>query len=44
MIREKRHVYLGMTLDYSSDGEAKVDMVDYVKEMVSEFPEELKKI
>ena len=23
-----------MTLDYSTDGEVKVDMVDYVKEMV----------
>ena len=33
-----------MTLDYSTEGEVKVDMVDYVKEMVSEFPEELKKI
>ena len=42
--RGKRHVYLGMTLDYSTEGEVKVDMVDYVKEMVSEFPEELKKI
>ena len=42
--RGKRHVYLGMTLDYSSEGEVKVDMVDYVKEMVNGFPEELKKI
>ena len=28
--RGKKHVYLGMTLDYSTDGEVKVDMVDYV--------------
>ena len=42
--RGKKHVYLGMPLDYSTDGEVKVDMVDYVKEMVNEFPEELSKI
>ena len=29
--RGKRHVHLGMTLDYSKDGELKIDMVDYVK-------------
>ena len=40
--RGKRHVYLGMTLDYSTPGEVKVDMVDYVKEMIDEFPQELK--
>ena len=39
--RGKRHVYLGMTLDYSTPGEVKVDMVDYVKEMIDHFPVEL---
>ena len=29
-----------MTLDYSVEGEVKVDMTDYVKKMVTEFPEE----
>ena len=29
--RGKRHDYLGMTLDYSTPGEVKVDMTDYVK-------------
>ena len=39
--RGKKHVYLGMTLDYSTPGEVKVDMVNYVKEMIEDFPEEL---
>ena len=39
--RGKRHVYLGMTLDYSIEGEVKIDMVDYVKEMIEDFPAEL---
>ncbi len=39
--RGKKHVYLGMTLDYSVQGEVKVDMTDYVKEMIEDFPEEL---
>ena len=30
-----------MTLDYSTEGEVKIDMVDYVKSMIDEFPEEL---
>jgi hypothetical protein len=41
--RGKRHDYLGMTLDYSTPGEVKVDMTDYVKGMINEFPEDLKK-
>ena len=39
--RGKKHVYLGMTLDCSKDGELKIEMVDYVKSL-DEFPEELK--
>ena len=39
--RGTKHVYLGMTLDYSVPGEVKIDMTDYVKEMIKEFPEEL---
>ena len=39
--RGKKHVYLGMTLDYSVPGEVKVDMTDYVKEMLDEFSDEL---
>ena len=34
----KKHVYLGMLLDYSTEGEVKIDMRDYVKEMLEEFP------
>ena len=35
------HEYLGMTLDFRSPGEVKIDMRDYVKKMVRDFPEEL---
>ena len=40
--RGKKHVYLGMTLDYSTPGEVKIDMRDYVKDMIEEFPQDLK--
>ncbi|KAL7570585.1 hypothetical protein ACA910_017636 [Epithemia clementina (nom. ined.)] len=39
--RGKRHDYLAMKLDLSIPGEAKIDMTDYVKNMVDDFPEEL---
>ena len=35
--RGKIHDYLGMTLDYSTPGEVVIDMVDYVKQMNSDF-------
>ena len=38
-VRGKRHDYLGMTLDYSEPGKVKIDMIEYVKEMLEEFPE-----
>ena len=38
--RGTRHDYLRMTLDYSVKGQVTVDMVDYVKKMVTEFPQE----
>ena len=41
-VRGKRHDYLAIILDYSEPGVLKVDMVDYVKAMVDEFPQELK--
>ena len=36
------HAYLGMTLDYSTPGSVKIDMRDCVKEMIEEFPQDLK--
>ena len=36
------HVYLGMDFDFSVEGCVKVDMTKYVKEMLEEYPEELK--
>ena len=38
--RGKKHDYLGMLLDYSEDGQVKIDMVEYVKKMVTEFPQD----
>jgi hypothetical protein len=40
--RGKRHNYLGMTLDYSTPGEVKIDMVEYNKSMIKTFPEEIR--
>ena len=39
--RGSRHDYLGMHLDYSIKGAVQVDMADYVKNMVEDFPEKL---
>jgi hypothetical protein len=39
--RGKRHEYLGMILDYSTPGQVKVDMIDYIKSMIKTFPEEI---
>ena len=38
--RGKVHEYLGMKLDCSVSGQVSIDMVDYIKSMVSNFPEE----
>ncbi|MGC9293583.1 MAG: reverse transcriptase domain-containing protein, partial [Acidobacteriaceae bacterium] len=40
--RGKVHDYLGMVFDFSQDGQVKVDMVDYISNMVEEFPMNLK--
>ena len=40
--REKEHSYLGMTIRYEKDGSVVVDMVDYVEDMIDEFPVQLK--
>ena len=38
-IRGKVHNYLAMVLDYSFQGEVKINMVNYVKLIVKEFQE-----
>jgi hypothetical protein len=35
--RGKVHTYLGMTLDYTTPGQVKVSMFDYVKEIIAAF-------
>jgi hypothetical protein len=39
--RGKIHDYLAMKLDFTKKGKLKLDMVDYVDNMVKEFPDEL---
>ena len=39
--RGKIHDYLAMKLDYTTKGKVKVDMIEYVNNMVKEFPEEV---
>ena len=37
--RGKIHEYLGMTLDFTIDGEVKVTMIPYIKEIIQQFEE-----
>ncbi len=38
--RGKIHKYLGMTLDFSMPGKARILMIDYIKEMLKDMPPE----
>ena len=37
--RGNKHTCLGMIFDFSSTGEVKIRMLDYVMELIKEFPE-----
>ena len=37
--RGKKHDYLGMDLDFLVDGEVRVNIMNYLKKIVSEFTE-----
>jgi hypothetical protein len=39
--RGKVHDYLGMTLDFSLPGQAKILMVDYIKNMLADMPSKM---
>jgi hypothetical protein len=39
--RGKVHEYLGMTIDFSTDGKVRFSMIDYVKGMLDELPEDM---
>jgi hypothetical protein len=41
--RGKMHKYLGMTLDFSTKGEVKISMTDYVKEVISAWDSAVQK-
>ena len=38
------HTYLGIDFDYSVSGEVSVSMINYFKDIVSDFPDELKQV
>jgi hypothetical protein len=39
--RGRVHDYLGMTLDFTTKGEVKITMIDYLKKVISDSPEEI---
>jgi hypothetical protein len=39
--RGKKRDYFGMTLDYTKKGEVKVTMIDYMKGVIDDFPEDV---
>ena len=41
--RGDRHIYLGMVFNYSHKGKFRVDMSEYIKNMVDNFPIKFKK-
>ena len=41
VLRGKYHQYLGMNLDFRTDGVVRVDMKDYVRETYKIFPDDL---
>ena len=40
--RGETHDYLGMDLDFSTKGVAKISMIKYLRKVISDFPEEIK--
>ena len=42
--RGKKHVYLGMTLDFSEDGKFIVDMEEYLDKILHGLPEDIDKV
>jgi len=41
--RGKVHKFLGMRFDYSEEGIFRCDMIDYIKQILADFPEEITK-
>ena len=37
------HDYLGMIFDYTHDGKVMINQIDYIKLIIDEFPEEIKR-
>ena len=41
VVRGHKHDYLGMNLDFSTTGEVKIDMINYVTKIIDAFPEKI---
>ena len=41
IVTEKIHDYLAMKLDYSQEGKAIIEMLEYINNMIEELPYEL---
>ena len=41
VVRGHKHDYLGMNLDFSTPGEVKIDMINYIKKIIKAFPEKI---
>ena len=39
----KVHDYLGMIFDYTHDGKVMINQIEYIKLIIDEFPEEIKR-
>ena len=39
--RGKVHTYLGMTIDYSTKGKVRLSMINYIKEILNELPDDM---
>jgi hypothetical protein len=42
--RGKVHNYLGMIIDYSEKGKVSINMIEYIKNIIADFPEEIASI
>ena len=41
VVRGHKHDYLGMNLDFSTNGEVCIDMIPYIKKIIEAFPEKI---
>jgi hypothetical protein len=44
IVRGTKHVYLGMTMNFSTPGEVKFDMIPYIRKIISTFPKKITEV